>query len=102
MTQYLYFIFIYIFNILIIDTVMKCSLWKGKGTYNIIHEKKHSENYIQKQIFKAHSDLLITILKLVLVMFNKDNFGEVCPRVGSFHATCKSYGEKKNFTLSEM
>lgn len=19
---------------------MKCSLWKGKGTYNIIHEKK--------------------------------------------------------------
>lgn len=40
MTQYLYFIFIYIFNILIIDTVMKCSLWKGKGTYNIIHEKK--------------------------------------------------------------
>lgn len=91
MTQYLYFIFIYIFNILIIDTVMKCSLWKGKGTYNIIHEKKHS-----------HSDLLITILKLVLVMFNKDNFDEICPRVGSFHATCKSYGEKKNFTLSEM
>lgn len=43
----------------------------------------------------AHSDLLITILKLVTVMLQKDNFDEICPRVGSFHATCKSEGEKK-------
>lgn len=28
-------------------------------------------------------------------MLQKDNFDEICPRVGSFHATCKSEGEKK-------
>lgn len=63
---------------------MECSFWKGKGIYNIIYEKKY-----------FYLDLLIIILKLVFVMFNKDNFDEICLCVGSFYVICKFYGEKK-------
>lgn len=45
-TQYLYFIFIYIFNILIVDTVMKCSLWEGKG-HIILYIKKILKLYTE-------------------------------------------------------